>query len=220
MSTRRDVEFIVGKILAGFSVTEADDIPKIDLYMDQVLTFLSERLRRTVRKSEADKLLTKTMINNYVKNKVLIPPVKKKYGRDHILLLMLIYYMKNFLAIDDIRKIVEPVSEKYARPTTKSAEQLTGRKHRYSMTDVYTEVFNHVSMNVERFPEEVSKILDETDQAFMNAPEEDREMLRRFNVICQLSADIYLRKLLIEKLLDETQTPGLPDPIRGSRSKS
>ena len=220
MSTRRDVEFIVGKILAGFSVTEADDIPKIDLYMDQVLTFLSERLRRTVRKSEADKLLTKTMINNYVKNKVLIPPVKKKYGRDHILLLMLIYYMKNFLAIDDIRKIVEPVSEKYARPTTKSAEQLTGRKHRYSMTDVYTEVFNHVSMNVERFPEEVSKILDETDQAFMNAPEEDLEMLRRFNVICQLSADIYLRKLLIEKLLDETQTPGLPDPVRGSRSKS
>ena len=220
MSTRRDVEFIVGKILAGFSVTEADDIPKIDLYMDQVLTFLSERLRRTVRKSEADKLLTKTMINNYVKNKVLIPPVKKKYGRDHILLLMLIYYMKNILAIDDIRKIVEPVSEKYARPTTKSAEQLTGRKHRYSMTDVYTEVFNHVSMNVERFPEEVSKILDETDQAFMNAPEEDREMLRRFNVICQLSADIYLRKLLIEKLLDETQTPGLPDPVRGSRSKS
>lgn len=220
MSTRRDVEFIVGKILAGFSVTEADDIPKIDLYMDQVLTFLSERLRRTVRKSEADKLLTKTMINNYVKNKVLIPPVKKKYGRDHILLLMLIYYMKNFLAIDDIRKIVEPVSEKYARPTTKSAEQLTGRKHRYSMTDVYTEVFNYVSMNVERFPEEVAKILDETDQAFMNAPEEDREMLRRFNVICQLSADIYLRKLLIEKLLDETQTPGLPDPVRGSRSKS
>ena len=220
MSTRRDVEFIVGKILAGFSVTEADDIPKIDLYMDQVLTFLSERLRRTVRKSEADKLLTKTMINNYVKNKVLIPPVKKKYGRDHILLLMLIYYMKSFLAIDDIRKIVEPVSEKYARPTTKSAEQLTGRKHRYSMTDVYTEVFNYVSMNVERFPEEVAKILDETDQAFMNAPEEDREMLRRFNVICQLSADIYLRKLLIEKLLDETQTPGLPDPVRGSRSKS
>ena len=218
MSTRRDVEFIVGKIIAGFSVTEADEIPKIDLYMDQVLTFLSERLRRTVRKSEADKLLTKTMINNYVKNKVLIPPVKKKYGRDHILLLMLIYYMKNFLAIDDIRKIVEPVSEKYARPTTRSAEQLTGRKHRYSMTDVYTEVFNYVSMNVERFPEEVAKILDETDQAFMSAPEEDREMLRRFNVICQLSADIYLRKLLIEKLLDET--PGLPDPVRGSRSKS
>ena len=112
MSTRKDVEFIVNKILGGFKVTTVEDIPKIDLYMDQVLTFLGERLRRTARKSDADKLLTKTMINNYVKNKVMIPPVKKKYSRDHILLLLVIYYMKSFLAIDDIRKIVGPVSDR------------------------------------------------------------------------------------------------------------
>lgn len=217
MSTRNDVEFIVNKIMNGFSITDAEEIPKIDLYMDQVLTFLSERLRRTARKSDADKLLTKTMVNNYVKNKVMIPPVKKKYGRDHILLLLVIYYMKNFLAIDDIRKIVGPVSDKYARPTTKSAEQQIGRKHRYSMSDVYTEVFEHVGMTVYRFPEEVETILNETEKKFTAAPEEDREMLRRFNVICQLSADIYLRKLLIEKLLDET--PGVPDPSKNSRSK-
>ena len=204
MSTRGDVEFIVNKILGGFRVTQPDEIPKIDLYMDQVLTFLGERLKRTARKSDADKLLTKTMVNNYVKNKVMIPPVKKKYGRDHILLLMVIYYMKSFLSIDDIRTIVGPVSDKYARPTTKSVEELVGKRHKYSMTDVYTEIFKYVAEDVERFPEEVGKILDVTDNAFIGAPEEDREMLRRFHVICQLSADIYLRKLLIEKLLDET----------------
>ena len=204
MSTRGDVEFIVNKILGGFRVTQPDEIPKIDLYMDQVLTFLGERLKRTARKSDADKLLTKTMVNNYVKNKVMSPPVKKKYGRDHILLLMVIYYMKSFLSIDDIRTIVGPVSDKYARPTTKSVEELVGKRHKYSMTDVYTEIFKYVAEDVERFPEEVGKILDVTDNAFIGAPEEDREMLRRFNVICQLSADIYLRKLLIEKLLDET----------------
>ena len=208
MSTRSDVEYIVNKILSGFTVTDVEEIPKIDLYMDQVLTFLTERLRRTARKSDADKLLTKTMVKNYVKNKVMIPPVKKKYGRDHILLLMVIYYMKSFLSIDDIRRIVGPVSEKYARPTTKSAEQHSGKKHRYSMSDVYTEIFRYVSGGVERFPAEVEKILKESDQAFTEAPEEDREMLRRFNVICQLSADIYLRKLLIEKLLDETPGAG------------
>ena len=218
LETRSDVEFIVNKILAGFKVTRVDEIPAIDLYMDQVLTFLGERLRRTARKSDADKLLTKTMVNNYVKNKVMIPPVKKKYGRDHILLLMVIYYMKSFLSIDDIRSIVGPVSDKYAQPTTKSAEQQAAKRHRYSMSDVYTELFGYVSRNVERFPEEVEKILDETDNAFMSAPEEDREMLRRFNVICQLSADIYLRKLLIEKLLDET--PGVTDSGRNSRTKT
>ena len=218
MSTRSDVEFIVHKILGGFSVTRVDEIPKIDLYMDQVLTFLVERLRRTARKSDADKLLTKTMVNNYVKNKVMIPPVKKKYGKDHILLLMVIYYMKSFLSIDDIRTIVGPVSDKYARPTTRSAEQQAGKKHRYSMSDVYTEIFTYVSKDVEQFPQEVEKILAVTDNAFLNAPEEDREMLRRFNVICQLSADIYLRKLLIEKLLDET--PGVSDPARNARTKN
>ena len=217
MSTRGDVEFIVNKILGGFRVTQPDEIPKIDLYMDQVLTFLGERLRRTARKSDADKILTKTMVNNYVKHKVMIPPVKKKYGRDHILLLMVIYYMKSFLSIDDIRTIVGPVSEKYARPTTKSVEELVGKRHRYSMTDVYTEIFKYVAEEVERFPGEVEKILDETDNAFIGAPEEDREMLRRFNVICQLSADIYLRKILIEKLLDET--PGTHDPARNTETK-
>lgn len=214
MSTRKDVEFIVNKILGGFKVTTVEDIPKIDLYMDQVLTFLGERLRRTARKSDADKLLTKTMINNYVKNKVMIPPVKKKYSRDHILLLLVIYYMKSFLAIDDIRKIVGPVSDRYAQPTTRWTEQ-ADKKHRYSMSDVYTEVFEYVTEDVKRFPEEVEKILAETDKAFTAAPEEDREMFRRFNVICQLSADIYLRKLLIEKLLDET--PGVPDVTRTSK---
>ena len=218
MSTRGDVEFIVNKILGGFRVTQPDEIPKIDLYMDQVLTFLGERLKRTARKSDADKLLTKTMVNNYVKNKVMIPPVKKKYGRDHILLLMVIYYMKSFLSIDDIRTIVGPVSDKYARPTTKSVEELVGKRHKYSMTDVYTEIFKYVAEDVERFPEEVGKILDVTDNAFIGAPEEDREMLRRFNVICQLSADIYLRKLLIEKLLDET--PSVPDTARNTKAKN
>lgn len=218
MSTRKDVELIVNKILGGFRVTYPEEIPKIDLYMDQVLTFMTERLKRTARKSDKDKLLTKTMINNYVKNKVMIPPVKKKYGRDHILLLMVIYYMKSFLSIDDIRKIVGPVSDKYARPTTKSVEELVGRKHRYSMTDVYTELFKYVAEDVERFPAEVGRILDETENAFIEAPEEDREMLRRFNVICQLSADIYLRKLLIEKLLDETL--GTPESSRNTRAKN
>lgn len=218
MSTRKDVELIVNKILGGFRVTYPEEIPKIDLYMDQVLTFMTERLKRTARKSDADKLLTKTMINNYVKNKVMIPPVKKKYGRDHILLLMVIYYMKSFLSIDDIRKIVGPVSDKYAQPTTKSVEELVGRKHRYSMTDVYTELFKYVAEDVERFPTEVGRILDETENAFIEAPEEDREMLRRFNVICQLSADIYLRKLLIEKLLDETL--GTPESSRNTRAKN
>ena len=64
MSTRSDVEYIVNKILSGFTVTDVEEIPKIDLYMDQVLTIRTNRPRRTERKSEAATLLTKTTVNH------------------------------------------------------------------------------------------------------------------------------------------------------------
>ena len=53
-----------------------DDIPNIDLYMDQVTTFMDEHLASSKRFDD-DKILTKTMINNYTKNKLIPPPQKK-----------------------------------------------------------------------------------------------------------------------------------------------
>ena len=69
------------------------DIPNIDLYMDQVTTFMEEQLKTTKRYPD-DKILTKTMINNYAKNDLLPPPVKKKYTKEHLLVLIFIYYFK------------------------------------------------------------------------------------------------------------------------------
>ena len=60
-----------------------EEIPNIDLYMDQVTTFMETQLRSTKR-YEQDKILTKTMINNYAKNHLLPPPVKKKYSKEHL----------------------------------------------------------------------------------------------------------------------------------------
>ena len=71
------------------------DIPAIDLYMDQVTTFMDTHLSASKRFGE-DKILTKTMINNYAKNNLLPPPEKKKYSKNHILLLIFIYYFKMY----------------------------------------------------------------------------------------------------------------------------
>ena len=89
-----------------------EEIPNIDLYMDQVTTFMDEHFSSTKRYSE-DKILTKTMINNYTKNNLLPPSVKKKYSREHMLLLILIYYFKNILSIRDIETVLKPLREKY-----------------------------------------------------------------------------------------------------------
>lgn len=77
------------------------DIPEIDLYMDQVTTFMDSRLGAYKRTPE-DKILTKAMINNYTKNKVLPVPHKKKYAPEQLKLLIALYHMKGVLSLDDI----------------------------------------------------------------------------------------------------------------------
>lgn len=86
--------------LGNLSHVKADEIPDIDLYMDQVTTFMDSHLK-DMRRHPGDKVLTKTMINNYAKNNLLPPPVKKKYSKDHMLMLVFIYYFKNLLSFND-----------------------------------------------------------------------------------------------------------------------
>ena len=89
-----------------------EDIPDIGLYMDQVTTLMDTRLAGSKRYPD-DKILTKTMINNYTKNHLLPPSDKKKYSREHVFLLIMIYYLKSMLSISDIQSLLEPLSEKY-----------------------------------------------------------------------------------------------------------
>ena len=94
------------EMLSQIDYIHPGDIPNIDLYMDQVTTFMDKQLASTKR-YEDDKILTKTMINNYAKNHLLPPPVKKKYSREHVLLLIFIYYFKNILSIKDIEILLK-----------------------------------------------------------------------------------------------------------------
>ncbi len=100
------------KQLKSIDYIKPEDIPNIDLYMDQVTTFMDEQLAASKR-YESDKILTKTMINNYAKNNLLPSPDKKKYSKEHVLTLLFIYYFKNILSINDIRSILNPLTEKY-----------------------------------------------------------------------------------------------------------
>ena len=92
--------------LGRIDYIKPDDIPNIDLYMDQVTTFMDKKLRNSSR-SDDDKILTKTMINNYAKNNLLPPPIKKKYSKEHVLLLIFIYYYKGILSISDIQSLLK-----------------------------------------------------------------------------------------------------------------
>lgn len=167
-----------------------EDIPNIDLYMDQVTTFMDKNLKSTARYPEEDKILTKTMINNYAKNDLLPPPVKKKYSREHVLLLVFIYYYKGILSINDIQTLLNPLTRRFFQ------------KEAFSLGDIYTEVFGLEKRQVEFLKKDVIHKFQMSKETFKEAPEKEQEFLQMFSFICMLSFDVYVKKLLIEKMVD------------------
>ena len=102
------------KQLQGNYIVPIQSIPNIDLYMDQVTTFIESALS-DCKRNKQDKILTKTMINNYAKAKLFPPPQKKKYTKNHIMLLIMIYHLKSILSISDISRLLKPVTEELTK---------------------------------------------------------------------------------------------------------
>ena len=169
------------------------DIPNIDLYMDQVTTFMDAQLTSTKRYDE-DKILTKTMINNYAKNNLLPPPVKKKYTKEHVLVLIFIYYFKNILSINDIEELFRPITAGHF-----------ALKDGLLLEDIYKEIFSLESEEMKHLREDVKAKYERAGDTFTdeNLAEEDREYLRLFALICELSFDVYLKKQMVEQMIDE-----------------
>lgn len=189
-----NTEDLLNSILASLDRVDyikPSEIPNIDLYMDQVTTFMDNRLRATVRYPDEDKILTKTMINNYAKNDLLPPPVKKKYSREHVLLLIFIYYYKGILSIGDIQTLLKPITEQFFH---------NGQE--FNLESVYEEVFSMEKAEIDGLKEDVVQKFRIAEGTFADAPEESRDFLQKFAFICQLSYDVYVKKLIIEKMLD------------------
>ncbi|MCM1262090.1 MAG: DUF1836 domain-containing protein [Butyrivibrio sp.] len=173
---------------------KAEDIPNIDLYMDQVTTFMESRLKKSTRNPGEDKILTKTMINNYAKNDLLPPPVKKKYSKEHVMLLVFIYYYKGILSISDIQALLEPITKNFF-----------DTDEDFDLEKIYETVFGLEQEQTKALKNDVKEKFQISEETFKDAPEESREFLQTFSFICMLSFDVYVKKLLIEKMIDGMQ---------------
>lgn len=194
MEQGNDIPSVIEEVFKRYtdgSYIKASMLPDLDLYVDQITTFLTRHLAKTIR-FEDDKIMTKTMINNYTKNHLLPPPDKKKYSRDHILLMIFIYYFKNFLPISDIKTILGPLTDKYFH---KDAD--------LNLEAIYTTLFSKEDTFVQEVLENVTKQFHMSADLFPDAPKADQASLREFTFICMLSLDIYLKKQLIEAILDK-----------------
>jgi hypothetical protein len=193
---------------------KADDIPDLDLYMDQVTGFMDDHLAKVKRHPE-DKALTKTMINNYAKNHLLPAPVKKRYSREHILILLFIYYYKGVLNLTDIQTILEPINQKYF-----------SNDKDLSLEDIYETVF---SLEDKRMSHLIDDVTDKFETASLMFPEdndtseslspEDRDELRMFAFLGELGFDVYLKRQLMERIIDQIRASQKDKEMKESAQK-
>ena len=182
------------KKLNEIDYIDPDEIPNIDLYMDQVTTFMDMHLAST-RRHPDDKILTKTMINNYTKNDFLPPPVKKKYSKEHMYLLIFLYYFKNVLSINDIQKIFKPLTEMF----------YNNKSEHVSMEEIYRAIFRMERIQTDNLTKDILRRYKASQNLFPEVTDEaEADFLSRFAVICLLSFDAYMKKQIVERLIDET----------------
>ena len=94
------------RFLQEYALPTWDMLPGIDLYMDQVIVLLTQYLNFLPREDGGENVTTPAMINNYVKMKVLPPPVKKRYSRVHLAYLIIVCMLKQTLGIAMVQQIL------------------------------------------------------------------------------------------------------------------
>lgn len=158
------------------------EIPDIDLYMDQVTSFMDNKLS-SFKRNDDDLILSKTMINNYAKDKVIPPPNKKKYSKKHMMILIWVYHLKQTLSINDIGKLMNFIG--------KEEDNIN-----------YTEMYNNFLAIQKKSSNNLKENFDGMLQSIesTNSNFDDDEKL--FLLVLELISSANIQKRLAEKIID------------------
>lgn len=200
----------------------SSDIPNIDLYMDQVTTFMDEHLG-LLKRSEDEKVLTKTMINNYSKYGLLPPTVKKKYTNEHIIIMLFIYYLKPILSITDIKELISPINDLFIHqkidPNILDLKSFNDR------------VLKSETEHFKFFEERMTDTMKASMNLFNDIPDESqRELLEIFAASYMLTVQASAQKYMVSQLIDgylqkqQTEIPKTektkPEKTKSEKTKS
>jgi len=180
------LEFIKTK-----ETVHSSDIPNIELYMDQVTTFMDEHLG-LFKRSGDEKILTKTMINNYSKSGILPPTNRKKYSNDHMVLLLFVYYFKNILSIPDIKILLEPVKD-----------SLLGEDAPISTGELLDRIMDVQAQHYDSMAAQVNHTVDISKTMFEELEPEIAEKLSIFTTAYLLTIQATAQKHMAVQLIDQ-----------------
>ena len=166
-----------------------EEMPEIDLYMDQVIQLFDQKYKETKR-NEDEKILTKTMINNYAKGKLFIPIKNKKYSKKHLILISLIYQLKGALSITDIKSTLQIINEKI------TSDDINLDAFYTSLLTLQKSNAKNVSESIPLRHQEVKRVMDEED-----------EKLEQIMLIASLVNISNSYRKIAERMIDDLTEP-------------
>lgn len=167
------------------------EIPCVDLYMDQVTTFFDDKLQN-LKRDEEDKILTKTMINNYAKAKLLLPVKGKKYSKEQIILLSLIYNLKQMLSINDIGLLLSPITNNFSK------EEISA----FPLEELYSTFLNLMESQAGEFDDWLKSKIDLASEKALIIESKDKNSIMLILTVLMLINSANLHKRMAEKIID------------------
>jgi len=186
---KESLDILVEEIIGTKDITLME-IPCVDLYMDQVTTFFDEKLGN-LKRNEEDKILTKTMINNYTKGKVLMAAKNKKYTNEHMILLMLIYNLKQTISINDINTVFDSIIDIKAQ-----------KVKNISLENLYNNFIEIKEVQNQSFVNDIEKDMEFIKGKIEEIGEVDGELIELILMILLLVNKANMQKRMAEKLID------------------
>jgi len=182
----------INEILEGLGLEtnlKLDEIPNIDLYMDQLIQLFENKFADSKRNDE-EKILTKTMINNYAKGKLIFPIKNKKYSKEHLILMSLIYQLKGALSINDIQTTLDGINKRII-------------KEDIEIDAFYNSYLNLSQKNVADFNEDISERVKDVNEEVSKMEDRNSPYLEQVLMISSLVHMSNLYRKVAEKLVDE-----------------
>ncbi|WP_294188279.1 DUF1836 domain-containing protein [uncultured Clostridium sp.] len=167
-----------------------DEIPELDLYMDQVTQLFDSKFNDSKR-TEDDKALTKTMVNNYAKGKLLMSIKNKKYSKEHLILMSLIYNLKGGLSISDIKSSLNRIVK-----TFESGEE-------YPVRELYTLYLNQYNEDLKDVEKTIQEKFNNIENIMIDENIEDEEFQKNFLLLSSFINMSNMYRRMGEKLIDE-----------------
>lgn len=178
------------KGITEYDEIKLSDIPWVDLYMDQVTTFFDEKLK-AFKRDEEDKILTKTMINNYAKAKLITPVKGKKYSKEQMVLLSLIYNLKQTLSINDIGLVLAPI-----------LKSISSQDKTLSLECIYNESLFINRSQTEEFDTWFKEKIEFLSDRCSNSDAEDKDLMLVLMSVLMLINSANNQKRMAEKIID------------------